>query len=921
MYKRRLSLRLALLFVLAGHTAVAIDGIELRIPSVQVAPNTVSDFTVSMTASASKPINSFTVVLRIVRGSGATSTLEFAASPTAPVTDYLFEGGSRGFVGAVPEPTLAGAFDVATPTAAPVKGAANLATFRLRASADFGGTWAIVPETVVFTALDSLATDVVTAPAGFAATTEALDADHDASVDVDDHAFVIGCFTGSGGYRLPGCEHADLDGDFAVDCRDLALFRSFVEMGNCSFGDLDRDLDIDLDDAAKFLVELQGPDIVSACSSFDADTDRDLDLVDFARFQNEYFPFPRANKFWLVDMSGAWQDPGNWSDNAIPIATDVVEINRPAGDFVVTVNQGGQTCRRIESSERLVVAGGTLTVSETIRVDNGFKLGAGKIVDATILRGHGGQGLTPPTNAAERGMLHNVTLSADCILDDAVAGNLIQLEETFTLNGVMQMSPGASQTYLAFLGTGQFSGSGELLFGADGVGVASIYGPANLVLPWTIGPALTIRGGAGRLQGFRNRGTIRAEVNGQQIQVDATGPSNEGTIEAVDGGQVQLSGNVIPRIWSNLGMIRASSGGVVSLRDIWTNQGIIIIEDATLNLGGTFSPDDVGTIVRVGETQVNLTAGTFDLAGGTFTLGSETGTWVLSAGTIKNGTLATEVGQTLLFTSAGSFDGVTLASDLTLESGQRVTMLNGLNANATFTIGGGDSAENSTLFYGNDQSLGGLGEVVFARSNTSSRNYISPESGSPTLTIGPDLLIRTGSGSGQISGPLSGSSGIIVEGEVRAETAGTSIVLEAGHTTNRGRIGAHNGATINSRPSSGAGVFTNDGDIFIGRGSIVTSAAPASFVQTASGQITIQVGGTTDADLGRMVLSAVTFSGTLNIDLVDGYAPPVGTTITPIRYASHTGTFGTITGASLDNGTIIVATYQANGLQLEVVKP
>ena len=58
---------------------------------------------------------------------------------------------------------------------------------------------------------------------------------------------------------------------------------------------------------------------------------------------------------------GFWHDPANWSDNEIPAPDDVVVIDRPAGEYTITVSEGEQSCATLTSEERIAVTGGTIT--------------------------------------------------------------------------------------------------------------------------------------------------------------------------------------------------------------------------------------------------------------------------------------------------------------------------------------------------------------------------------------------------------------------------------------------------------------------------------------------------------------------------------------------------------------------------------
>src|SRR5206468_7346750 len=117
------------------------------------------------------------------------------------------------------------------------------------------------------------------------------------------------------------------------------------------------------------------------------------------------------------------------------------------------------------------------------------------------------------------------------------------------------------------------------------------------------------------------------------------------------------------------------SAGTVTFGGPWANSGTIVVNNATatLNLGGTFS--QVGTINN-GAGTVNLT-GT-DTVNGTLAFTATTGSWKLMGGTLVNATLSFAGGATLLVTSSGgTFNHVTLGSDLTFANNGQITVVKG----------------------------------------------------------------------------------------------------------------------------------------------------------------------------------------------------------------------------------------------------
>ncbi|MGE3473298.1 MAG: PKD domain-containing protein, partial [Vicinamibacterales bacterium] len=58
---------------------------------------------------------------------------------------------------------------------------------------------------------------------------------------------------------------------------------------------------------------------------------------------------------WVVDASGTWDTPANWSGGVVPPAGSVVLIDRPAGHYTVTVNQATNAIVTMLATEAVAV--------------------------------------------------------------------------------------------------------------------------------------------------------------------------------------------------------------------------------------------------------------------------------------------------------------------------------------------------------------------------------------------------------------------------------------------------------------------------------------------------------------------------------------------------------------------------------------
>lgn len=651
-----------------------------------------------------------------------------------------------------------------------------------------------------------------------------INCDH--MIDYDDVMFVADCFAGSG---LPPagdpetCLQADLDGDGDVDCDDDAILRGNLDAGPCAFGDFNCDGQVDTLDFAVFVAAFGGPGVPSPCVSFDANGDGVLDLSDFAALQQSVGQPPGPTKFWAVNASGFWHDPANWSDGAVPGPNDVVLIDRPAGNYMITVSQGANVCASLLCRERLTIAGGTLSVSGTIQVDNQFQLGNGEILDATILPGAAGQGPIPPLDTETQGRLRNVTLLADMTINQSRA---LRMEDTLTLEGTITLDPG-------------FTSLAARLYLLNGA----------------------VLDGTGEIQFSNNCGNCTVFCEGAVIESD---------IE-----------------------IRGKSGTVASYLDsAWTNWG-------TVTATGTASfPYSVR---------------------------------LLGPFTHRNAAVAMNGG------------GLTMA-DVVVAPGARIDL--GLVGNGSLRLSGADNQIDGTInLRGHIEvdtaatpdgvvHLDGAGEIVFHDHTDPNLNRLFYNTDVfSSLRIGSQVTVRTGTGSGVIWAGSIDPHSMVSLGRILADTPSRIIRTETNHFVNQGSVEVRDGAEF--QPVSGRvqfpmlwGTWRNEAAVIVGKGGVFDrgpsfpSPPSAAFEQTATGSLTIELAGTADTDRGRVRLSAPpTFGGTLNIVLIEGYVPPVGTIIELITHPSGqtTGTFANITGLDIGNDTRFEPTYDFSALTLQVV--
>ena len=82
---------------------------------------------------------------------------------------------------------------------------------------------------------------------------------------------------------------------------------------------------------------------------------------------------------WIRDANGLWSDPSNWSGGVVPQPGDNVVIDRPAGDFVVTIDSGSYAVGSFRSEERIAVTGGSILFGALAQLNGGLTLSGGGI--------------------------------------------------------------------------------------------------------------------------------------------------------------------------------------------------------------------------------------------------------------------------------------------------------------------------------------------------------------------------------------------------------------------------------------------------------------------------------------------------------------------------------------------------------------
>ena len=68
-------------------------------------------------------------------------------------------------------------------------------------------------------------------------------------------------------------------------------------------------------------------------------------------------------------------------------------------------------------------------------------------------------------------------------------------------------------------------------------------------------------------------------------------------------------------------------------------------------------------------------------------------------------------------------------------------------------------------------------------------------------------------------------------------------------------------------------------------------------------------------------MSAPRFDGALDVALLNGYVPPLGTRFDVVTYGSRVGNFASFTGLTLPNGNVLVPGYDGGAFYLTTAVP
>ena len=679
----------------------------------------------------------------------------------------------------------------------------------------------------------------------------------------------------------------------------------------------------------------------------DADFNSDgiVNVVELGILRQFFFnaPGPIANEF-TNPAGGSWHEPSNWSLGFVPNAAHAVRIDLAPG-VDVEFSTGDVQISSIRTTSPLIISGGTLNVTRLAEFNDSVTMSGNATLENAPM-------IPPTVNPAAEFLIedfqtvifdgvvlaNNLTIGRGANLD--ARNDLLLDSATITLvgdNNTSRLRFTGSPSQTSLLG-----GNGEVRFG--GTTIASTVREilvSSTQHGLTIGPNVTVGTGTtgGRIRHTNNngpitvQGTLEAGVADRTLSASGAPLTIEGDVNVSSDSIVQLVFQGSDGLFgpSATGTVTAGelefngaftvegsvdvTDGVLDLGTtdaaVWDNDGTITLVNSTVELGGAFDAAAVGNLSGTGTSVLN---GVFNNVGQTVDLpailpgGLELATpGRIVGGTAQGGALTLQAFQTF------TLEGVTLASDITVERGGNLDVEDGLTfAGAIITLAGDNNTsrlrvEGPAMQF---STLGGTGEVRFGGTTTASTvREVLVSSSQHGLIIGPGVTVGSGTAGGRIrhgnnNGP------IILQGRLEADLASRTVSMSAAPLTVEGDIDVSSDGIAELTFQGAGGVFAASATAVVNTGELRLFG---SYV--IEGNITVTDGaldlGTTDGanwdNNGNVVLNNAT------VRLGGGF--------TAASVGNITGTGTTVIDGTLDNtGQVIDLSLLAPG-SLELATP
>ncbi len=684
-----------------------------------------------------------------------------------------------------------------------------------------------------------------------------------------------------------------------------------------------------------------------------------------------------CNIYWTGATNNSWATSSNWSlsdggasAGRLPTATEFVcmstgpirpALNYPSGTRTVagidmgvssgnsltiaagTLNLGSVANGAFDSIVRnlTVVSGATLggTAAVTLTGNTSATPSVGTLAGAgitTVASGAtfatygialtGGRQLVNNGTLTHTGCSNYFTLAGGAKLDnygtfsvDGNCGYYLYNADSNAANQVINR-PGATMNFTSPAGLYyQFSGLDLRNNGAIHLMGGDLYSSPTATDTGTYqldaGTTYYVQGGTLPVTASTVTGAGVLYVNGAAIAASGAGATlgnltlNSGA--PVTGSLSVSSLTMLSGTFSGAGTMTLPSGSTSLLDYGVLNSGYKILNQGTAQLGvidmyaGTTYENEGVTISQTGSGRGfydGVADGTNKVqndAGGSMVvaMASATDAFNIGPGFTNNGQLKVTKGFVTMTTVTNQVSGVlTGPGSWQVLAGTLRFPANITTNSSSISVGATGTVQNSSGSNGLAQLAANTGTLSLARSQTINRALAN--SGDLSVTAGtlqPTSFTQT-------AGSTTLASGGALRGGASAVGA---VAINGGLLTGAGTVLAPLSGTGTFQPGGAGGAMSVTGSFSPGAGS--TYSVPLTGSATPG------------TDFGKMVVSgAATLNGTLVLASGPGYFPAVGTTFRILEAGSRSGTFSSVAGTDLSNGTYYDVSYDGTGVTLTV---
>jgi len=609
------------------------------------------------------------------------------------------------------------------------------------------------------------------------------------------------------------------------------------------------------------------------------------------------------------------------------------------------------------SSTTFTNTGGTITALSGGTV----LLNEGTFVGGTLSTA--GTGILTTGAGGENPILNSLTTAGNFIIPQGAA---VILEGTDTNTGTFQMQ--GSTLYVE--GAVTLQGKGRVTMTDSDLNLVGGYnGAGTLTLAQPISGAGTVGNSALTLV---NQSTVNATGTNNHLIIASTATTNTKTLEASHGGTLELrtsinnkggkiealagstvvlngatiSGGTLTT--SGTGVFQVSTGTLDGTTRVLTNSGLFVVANRNfLNLQGTIN--------NTGVIALDASGGCLSLAAPTTLEGSGVVTMTSTNCFLASGTTDTLTNKSTI-EGAGTIGdsnpmGITNAGTIIANQSTPLTIapdpVLGFFNTGALTVNNGSTMNISSLFKnftngilkGGIYSLAGTLSFPNAAIKTNAANLTLSGNGAEILdNISGNNALKslagnntTGVFSLQSAASVATTSRFTNKGKVTVGSGSSfrahSYTQSASTTKVDGTLTAPTGLTVQGGSLLGKGTLaaaiTSNGSITAGDSATNPGVltVSGSYTQSATGVLNTPIGGNAKGQFGQLAVSnGVSLNGTLNLSLINGFVPAIGSDFTLVTGSAISGQFATVNGKSINSSEHFEVNYSGTAVSVKVVQ-